>query len=298
MRLAQIPEQPELNAFDKVYKSISKDIVSDILSIDLLNYSEIKANQIRKKTDANIRRLNNVGLKSSKILISSAYNLARQRSETSLRILGRNALDRPELEDVHKNTIQVFTNRLFATLILANGSIRKSVDNFLFFTRQVATALLQLEEFGGGTLTEEDQDFILNQMNKAVEKGLSRSVMSRRIRDIVQRRVGDGQLIDIKGRYYRINKYADLVARTEMRASQSRATVNSCNQYGNDLVQVSEHGTTTEVCLPHEGQTYSISGKDPDYRSLDDEPPYHPNCMHFLIPTSREAIKFEESYKG
>ena len=293
MRIAEVQEKPELAALGRLYGDISKDIITDLLSVDLLGYTEIKANTIRRKTDANIRRLNSIALKSSKIMIPDAYDLAEKRSVTALRILGRKNLKEPELEKMHDLSKQKYIDEMSNTLILANGSIRKTVENYLFFTKQISGALMQLEEFGGGALTEADQDFILNQVGKAIDKGLSRGVMSRRIRDLIQHRLADSQLIEINDRYYMIDKYAKLVARTEMRFSQSDATVNTCNQYGNDLVQVSDHGTTTEICEEFEGETYSISGKDPDYSMLIAWPPFHPNCQHFLTPTSREAIAFE-----
>jgi len=298
MRIAEIPEQPELTALGKLYENISKDIVTDLLSVDLLGYSDLKANQIRRKTDANIRRLNVIALKTSKRFIPDAYDLARKRSVTSLRILGADVLHDPKFEKAHNLTIEKFIKETADTLISANGSIRKTTENYLFFIKQISGSLQQLEEFGGGLLTDEDQDFILYQISKAIDKGTSRGTMSARIKGVIQHRLGDRQLIEIKGRYYRIDKYAKLVARTEMRFSQTDATVNTCNQYANDLVQVSDHGTLTEICEEFEGEVYSISGKDPDYPLLIAWPPFHPNCKHFLTPTSKEAISFESTYKG
>ena len=298
MRIAEIPEKPELDALGRLYEDISKDIVADLFSVDLLDYTEIKANQIRRKTDANIRRLNSIALKSSKILIPDAYDLAKKRSVTALRILGRKDINDPELKKAHNRSIQKYIDETAKTLILANGTIRKTAENYLFFIKQIAGALTQLEEFGGGSLTDEDQDFILDQITKAIDKGTSRGTMSARIKGVIQHRLADRQLIEINGRYYRIDKYAKLVARTEMRFSQTDATVNTCNQYANDLVQVSDHGTMTEICEEFEGETYSISGKDPDYPLLIAWPPFHPNCRHFLTPTSKEAIAFESTYKG
>lgn len=298
MRIAQIPEQPELEALGRLYKNISDDIVADLLSIDLLNYSELKANQIRKKVDSNIRRMNTVAVKSSKILIPDAYGVAEKRSVTALRILGRDNLKDPELAKAHDLSIQKYIDETNDYLITANGSIRKTTNNYLFITKQISGALMQLEEFGGGILSDEDQDFMLDQINVAVDKGVSRGAVSRRLRDHIQHRLGDRQLMEINGRYYRPDKYATLVARTEMRFSQTDATVNTCNQYGNDLVQVSDHGTTTEICEEFEGEVYSISGKDPDHSLLIAWPPFHPNCKHFLTPTSKEAIAFESTYKG
>jgi len=293
MRIAQIPEQPELNALGRLYNNISNDITRALLSVDLLDYTEIKANQIRRKVDANIRRLNSIALKSSKILIPDAYNLARKRSVTSLRILGADILYDPKLEKAHNLSINKYIDETTKTLISANGSIRKTTENYLFFTRQISGELMQLEEFGGGAISEEEQEIILRRVSRAVTVGKARGSVSRKIRDRIKGLLDDAQLIQINDRFYRIDKYAKLVARTEMRFCQSDATVNTCNQYGNDLVQVSDHGTTTAICEEFEGETYSISGKDPDYSMLIAWPPFHPNCQHFLTPISREAIAFQ-----
>jgi len=293
MRIAQIPEQPELEALGRLYENISNDIIRDLFSVDLLNYTEIKANEIRRKTDANIRRLNSIALKSSKILIPNAYDVARKRSVTSLRILGADILDSSELEKAHALSIQKDIDKTSKLLISANGSIRKTTENYLFFTKQISGSLAQLDEFGGGVIPEEDQEIILNQISQSVTAGKSRGAVSRQIRDRIKDLLDDAQLIQINDRYYRIDKYAKMVTRTEMRYSQSDATVNTCNQYGNDLTQVSDHGTTTEICEEFEGEVYSISGKDPDYPLLYAWPPFHPNCKHFLTPTSKEAIAFE-----
>ena len=295
MRIAQIPEQPELDALGRLYKNISNDIIRDLFSVDLLNYTEIKANEIRRKTDANIRRLNLIALKSSKVLIPDAYDLAQKRSVTSLRILGAEILDSPELKKAHGLSIQKEIDKTADLLISANGSIRKTTENYLFFTKQISGDLMQLEEFGGGLIPDEDQEAILTRISRSVTVGKSRGAVSRQIRDRIKGLLDDAQLIEINDRYYRIDKYAKLVARTEMRFSQSDATVNTCNQYGNDLVLVSDHGTTTEICEEFEGEVYSISGKDSDYSLLIAWPPFHPNCKHFLTPTSKEAIAFMAS---
>jgi hypothetical protein len=126
-----------------------------------------------------------------------------------------------------------------------------------------------------------------------VKAGRSRQAVAPQILDFFQRRIEDGNFIEINGRHYNLRKYSMLVARTEMRKSQSSGVLNSCKQYDNDLVEVSNHGTTTPICEPYEGNTYSLSGRTKGFPYLDTSPPYHPNCQHFLIPTSEEAIAFE-----
>ena len=38
---------------------------------------------------------------------------------------------------------------------------------------------------------------------------------------------------------------------------------NMAEEYGNDLIEISDHGTESEICKPFEGNTYSISGNTP-----------------------------------
>ena len=79
-----------------------------------------------------------------------------------------------------------------------------------------------------------------------------------------------------------------------MRDSQTAATLDLCNQYDNDLVQWSEHGTICDICKEFEGNVYSISGTSLNYPMLEEVPPAHPHCEHVLLATSEEGIALEK----
>jgi len=88
------------------------------------------------------------------------------------------------------------------------------------------------------------------------------------------------------GRYkYKPSYYARMVARVKFHEAQSIAALSQAKNYGTDLVQVSSHNTTTAICIPYEAKVYSVSGKDKRFPPLFDTPPYHPNCLHLLMPT-------------
>jgi hypothetical protein len=104
---------------------------------------------------------------------------------------------------------------------------------------------------------------------------------------------------------YSFDTYSELIARTRTREVQSVATINTAVGTGNDLIQVSSHNTTTEVCLQYEGKIYSLSGRDPDFPRVIDVPPFHPNCRHSISiyvkeyaeinNTLDQAIKFSNN---
>jgi hypothetical protein len=107
-------------------------------------------------------------------------------------------------------------------------------------------------------------------------------------------------IIDKNGnpRRYRITTYAELVTRTKWHEAQSRATMQTAANYGTDLVRVSNHNTTTEICQAYEGKIFSISGKSNQFASLDQAPPFHPNCLHYLTITFEETLKVSNTLQG
>lgn len=112
--------------------------------------------------------------------------------------------------------------------------------------------------------------------------------LSNILRDELYRKiVGDRKVLEINGRMYRADYYAELVARTRTREAQSAATLDVCLYAGEDLVRISKHNTSTPLCKEFEGKTFSVSGRSDQYPKLDRTPPFHPNCQHVL--TARVA---------
>jgi len=81
-----------------------------------------------------------------------------------------------------------------------------------------------------------------------------------------------------------------MVARTTTREAASVATLNTCQEFGLDLVWITTHYPTCEKCAAVQGKVFSISGKDKRYPKLTDEyrPPLHPSCRHSCHPYVRE----------
>ena len=60
--------------------------------------------------------------------------------------------------------------------------------------------------------------------------------------------------------------------------------------YGTDLVEVSSHNTATKICIPFEGNIYSVSGKHPVFPPMTDVPPFHVSCLHLMYPTFESGL--------
>lgn len=93
---------------------------------------------------------------------------------------------------------------------------------------------------------------------------------------------------DKAGRTWRLDSYCTMVARTTTREATTQGTINRAYAGGHDLILVSEHHPTCEICAPLGGKVFSLSGQDGRYPVWNDYIPAHPNCRHNIGVYIRE----------
>jgi hypothetical protein len=109
----------------------------------------------------------------------------------------------------------------------------------------------------------------------------------------------DGKKYVIAGsRKFSPKYYAEMVTRVKFHEAQAHAAIQTAANYSTSLVQVSNHNTTTQICIPYENKVFSISGKDVSFPRLEDIPPFHPNCLHLLFPMFESAMVADGSLKN
>ena len=122
------------------------------------------------------------------------------------------------------------------------------------------------------------------------------------------RREGVTAFVDRAGRKWSLHTYCSMVSRTTSRQAEVMAVLTA--DPGQDLYQISSHGTTCALCAPYEGRVYSKSGTDPDFPPLaaafgkqDPLGPdtlantwlnIHPNCLHVIYPWTPAGRTEEE----
>jgi len=84
------------------------------------------------------------------------------------------------------------------------------------------------------------------------------------------------------------DKYMAGVVHFHLRKAHVTGSKNMGIQNGYDLVYVNEVGITCEYCAVYQGRVYSISGDDPRFPKLEEEPPYHAHCVHSMTPWIEE----------
>lgn len=104
---------------------------------------------------------------------------------------------------------------------------------------------------------------------------------------------------DKSGRLWLPEKYADMWARTRYGEISSDMTLTTMRDNNLDVIQISDHNTTTPICMEYEGRYFSISGKTAGLPVYMVKAPFHPNCLHTEIVVETENIesKLKENKK-
>jgi hypothetical protein len=136
----------------------------------------------------------------------------------------------------------------------------------------------------------------LEVVGEGVAGGQTRREVSKELRQrLVREGVTDATtgFVDRRGARWQLDTYTEMVARTTTREAMSAGTQNRMAELGEDLVTISSHAGACEICLPFDGNTYSISGRTPGYDVLPEWPPFHPNCLHVATPAAANLDALE-----
>jgi len=253
--------ETKIRELTSIYRRVRIDLLAQLARIDLTEAAQIKTQAILSQVDAIIKGLNKKAYSWVKEEISKSYYsgvdiageiLKKYRVTSKVNIHSA----------IHTQAINVLVDDIVVDLIYANGSIKKSFSRLLMTTQQRV-----LEDRAISRMIAEG----------AIE-GQARRAVSDRILNEFKNRLGEGKFIEINGRNYSPDKYAELVARTRMSEASNAGLKNTALDYGLDLVQWDTHSEICELCQQYAGRIYSISGNDKDFPKLEEEPPLHPNC--------------------
>ena len=287
-----IPMRGRVNDLKRIYGKTGKDIARELSLFDIGDFKELKAMKTEQEIDRLIKRLNRSVIKWSDISIADAYGKAYLISRTRLEILGAE-IDKEFSPMTHKHAIGDWTDKTVDVLLRANMGIKPNIAIYLYLVRQASKQITQIQAFDFA-----DEEIIAGLLDDAILEGASRGELESILRVHFKRDLYERKFVKMNGKNFDMIKYARMVARTQMRKVQSQAVKNTCKQFNNDLVQISDHGTAcrSNICQPYEGNVYSISGSNPTHPYLDAWPPFHPNCEHSASPTSEVVIEARERF--
>jgi hypothetical protein len=145
-------------------------------------------------------------------------------------------------------------------------------------------------------LTEAERKSVNNFIDKGLERGVAPLV--RQVKASLERRFPTGTVIYSDGSKHTLRSYSEMLVRTTLLDASREATIKFIESNPTDLVQVSIEGSNHLGCSIYEGETLSVSGTNPDYRSLESATGpgqlFHPNCVHSIFPVYNEGFDSTE----
>jgi len=222
--------------------------------------------------ELNIPRAYDVGLEFAdegiRNIRRAGINL-RRRDRT---ITGRR--ERDVFSQVHREAAQAITESMLQTTDAALAQIGRRVDDV--FRREGMLAVA-----------------------RGVAAGRARIDVSR---ELEQRLIAAGRptFVDVLGRQWPLDRYAEMVARTTTREAMTQGTINRLQEHGITLAQVSAHNAE-DFCRYYENAVVSLNGAHPVYppiSAINGGPPFHPNCVHVLTPFVERLATDDERKRG
>lgn len=254
----------------RYYKDAYKKLIEKLLKLPPGASWERYYKRLLKEIEATVAKLNKAAANELAELVKKAYTAAEAKALRALPGGPFGGLNREAMRLVAENAVD--------ELVEANR----------FFGRRLADNIRKIG------------------LDATAEKLATAQTVREARRRIIEMMASEGltAMVDSAGRSHRLDSYAELVARTTTREATNTATMETGRQLGYDLVKISTHYPTCEVCAPVQGRVFSVSGKDKRFPALSDVPGYdkgfktiHPNCRHVLTITVEALWTDEERAK-
>jgi hypothetical protein len=188
---------------------------------------------------------------------------------------------------IHNDAVNLLAREMQYSIKSALGTVGRQVIRYLDESRDEAlrrTGLLEagIKAASGGTIVD---------MKKSMVKRLQEQ-------GFMTVQYGSGP----NARQVPLDVYAMLCARSTTREAGNTAREIQLTENGYDLMEMTEHFPTCEVCAALQGKVYSISGNDKRFPPLsmvyrDGYHNVHPNCRHVMVPFIEEFNDVEAAIK-
>lgn len=162
---------------------------------------------------------------------------------------------------LHIEAINILSNNIINNFAEVNNQVGRRIEDTI---RDIGLTNAQMKFATGQTIRE--------LQNKLIED-LTRN--------------GIGGIVDKRGRTIPMVTYAELLGRSIVAETQNTAVMNVAKEHDKDLVKMSSHSGSCDVCLEYQGKVYSISGKSEKYPALKSIAGFskgynniHPRCRH------------------
>ena len=260
-----------INLYIRAEKRLMKIISTKTIKGNVTDFYE----SLLKQVKIELMKLQIQSIEYSKDIVNELYLEAYYNS---LKVLDMDSIGQG-FAKLHTDAINILSENLINNFAEVNNQVGRRIED-------------TIRDIG---LTNTQIKFATGQTIKELQKELSEALINE----------GIGGIKDKRGRIIPFIAYAKMLGRSVVAETQNTSVLNVMKEYDNDLVQMTEHKTSCDVCAKFEGKIYSISGKDERYPALKTIPGFnkgynniHPNCRHRITPYiekySDEYIKQQE----
>ena len=249
----------------KLFKQeLAKLNASYLLAIN--SKDSTKANALLRKMGAIIKTLDAEYSDRADLRIPQEYLLGSKyiddtlTKEASYQIINR--ATKKEINKMVKDLGIVHVEAVNALLNNSKNYVKSSLDGM---ERQALTMINELQQ-------------------EKVREKLARSVISgdslQNMKSKVARYFEDNQITvfkDRSGRTWSLDRYVDMLTRTETSIANTQGTLNRAMQIGITKFRIVEQADCCDVCSEYRNEIVDIAAGDVEL------PPYHPNCRGYVI---------------
>ena len=170
--------------------------------------------------------------------------------------------------------------------------------------RAVVESMLQTTNAALAQIGRRADDVFRREGMRAVARGIAAGRARVDVsRELAERLMAAGRpdFIDKLGRHWRLDRYAEMVARTTTREAMTQGTINRLREHGIQLAQVSAHNAE-DFCRYYENVIVCIGDEPhpvyPPISAINGGTPFHPRCVHCLTPFIERLATEEERKIG
>lgn len=251
---------PNVETLVGFYRTASSKIIQTVNSVT--DFSRDRKIQALAQIDVILGELDQESQSWLEQKMKQAYIIGKNDTVTLLD--GAGVTIAKTFSQIDKEAVKVMTSEAFTYFGEAISGVKRHMTQILDqATKQRITALLTEGKITGATK---------NQISNSIAGLLKDGFIA---------------LKDRAGREWKIENYADMLARTKLLEATNQGMKNALLADGYDLVQVTDHQGSCGMCAPFEGKIYSISGNSSKYPALkaaEEGGLFHPNCKHRVVP--------------
>jgi hypothetical protein len=284
-KMALIPMKTRIAEIQAVYASAAERIITVLSSLEPDTYTAAKSGAVLSEIQTIVRSLDAAVQMWAPGAIRAAYQESAGVARTRLEMIGAKRLPVNKYDPArHDKKIAALTKTIMTDYWKANRTIERTARKYLSVVSQAAAGIKKIEQ-----VQMFDSATVKGFINRTVAVSLAAKTkynagmahltskdIAAKIRAKLLRQLSGENFITINGRDYNLRSYAELVARTRMRESQTEAVKESMKQFDEDLVEIPRHDNPCSECAEYQGQIYSVSGETPGYELLPEGgPPWH-----------------------